>query len=73
MPSSTTAESANYRGSSHTREVFVAPGRGKSPLREPTPPDDNSVDERLSSISPDVLPVPNETDIERVAREKKNK
>jgi hypothetical protein len=49
LPSSTTMES-------------VAPGRGRSPLREPTPPDENSVDERLSSISPDVLPIPNETD-----------
>jgi hypothetical protein len=58
LPSSTTMESANFRGSSHTREVFVAPGRGRSPLHEPTPPDENSVDERLSSISPDVLPVP---------------
>jgi hypothetical protein len=62
LPSSTTMESANFRGSSHTQEVFVAPGRGRSPLHEPTPPDENSVDERLSSISPDVLPIPNETD-----------
>jgi hypothetical protein len=47
--------------------------RGHSPLRAPTPPDVNSDDETTSVISPDALKTSNETEVEKTAREKKNK
>jgi hypothetical protein len=53
VQSSGIVESTNHWVAAYNREVFMAPERGRSPLCSPTPPDENSVDERLSNISPD--------------------
>jgi hypothetical protein len=71
LESSGTAESAANRVSRHAQEVFMV--RGRSPLRAPTPLDVNSDDETTSAISPDALGTPNETEVEKTTREKKNK
>jgi hypothetical protein len=71
LRSSGTAKSTPNRVFGYAREVFMV--RGHSPLRAPTPPDDNSDDETTSAISPDALGTPNEIEAEKTAREKKNK
>jgi hypothetical protein len=71
LEGSDTAESATNRVFVYAREVFMV--RGRSPLHAPTLPNINSDDEIPSTIFPDALGAPNETEAERTMREKKNK
>ena len=71
LTSITTVESETCTMPSHSREVFMVRQPPQIPMTEA--PDIQSGDEDLSNISLDALPPVNETDDQKMARERKNK